>query len=122
MEESKAAPVQINMALIRKVHAPALRRAVAIATEEAEEKESSRPSLNGAEIEAEAVLQLKSLRLDGLNIAAIDNLEPFDACEELYLAHNSIRTIENLDLLGNLKILSLQYNRIISKPLTDSTT
>ena len=63
------------MALIRKVHAPALRRAVAIATEEAEEKESSRPSLNGAEIEAEAVLQLKRLRLDGLNIAAIDNLQ-----------------------------------------------
>ena len=44
--------------------------------------------------EAEALLQLRALQLDHQGLEAIDGLEPFDRCEELYLDHNSIRIIQ----------------------------
>ena len=88
--ESSAAkkPTAISMQLIRKEHASAIRRSVAVAAGEEENEDAAEPgssSSSSAEAEAAAVLQLKCLRLEGLDIAEIDNLEPFDEARELYL-------------------------------------
>lgn len=69
---------KMNTALIKAIH----------------KREINQISLDLNISETEAILSLKSLQLDGQNIAQIEHLELFDQVEELYLHHNCIQKIE----------------------------
>lgn len=62
--------------------------------------------------ETSALLKKKVLRLDWLNIGRIENLEALSHVQELYLQHNLIETIENLDDHAELRFLALAGNKI----------
>lgn len=64
------------------------------------------------ELEIDALLHKKTLRLDWLNIGKIENLDAFTHVQELYLQHNLLRAIENLDNHEHLSFLALGGNRI----------
>ena len=66
-----------------------------------------------AEEQAEKLLKLTHIHLDRENIVMIDNLaEYLGPITNLYLQHNLIERIENLDFLKSLKFLVLANNRI----------
>jgi Leucine-rich repeat (LRR) protein len=66
-----------------------------------------------AEEQAEKLLKLTHIHLDRENIVMIDNLaEYLGPITNLYLQHNLIERIENLEFLTNLKFLVLSNNRI----------
>jgi len=81
---AKMAATRLTMKLIKATHATNIAAALAAA------------SVNGSEAktEAAAVSELSALRLSGLGLGAIENLEPFDRCEALYLDHNEIIDLE----------------------------
>lgn len=65
------------------------------------------------EIKANKLLQLTHIHLDRENIDEIDNLvEYLGDITNLYLQHNLIKKIENLDFFLNLKFLTLSHNQI----------
>jgi hypothetical protein len=76
---------RITMKLIREVHRSEL---MAI------QKRESDSGKNDAENETEALLGLTALRLEGLRVKKIENIEPFDKCMEIYLHQNRISTVE----------------------------
>jgi len=78
------AETRLTMKLIKATHATDIAAALAATSE------------NGGEVktEAAAVSELSALRLSGLGLRAIENLEPFDRCEALYLDHNEMSDIE----------------------------
>ncbi|KAH7491761.1 hypothetical protein KRP22_002773 [Phytophthora ramorum] len=89
-------PVQLSMRVIR--------GSVALAKE---------PKLREEEdMEIDALLRKKVLRLDWLDIGQIENLDAFTHVEELYLQCNLIETIEGLDDHDQLTFLALAGNRI----------
>jgi Leucine-rich repeat (LRR) protein len=66
-----------------------------------------------AEEQAEKLLKLTHIHLDRENIVMIDNLaEYLGPITNLYLQHNLIERIENLEFLTNLKFLVLSNNQI----------
>lgn len=65
------------------------------------------------EIKANQLLKLTHIHLDREGIDEIDNLvEYLGDIRNLYLQHNLIRRIENLDFFKNLKFLVLSNNKI----------
>ncbi|RNA22986.1 leucine-rich repeat-containing 46 [Brachionus plicatilis] len=65
------------------------------------------------EIKANQLLKLTQIHLDRENIDEIDNLvEYLGDIRNLYLQHNLIRKIENLEFFKNLKFLVLSNNKI----------
>lgn len=62
----------------------------------------------------EAVLALETLRLEGMGIAVLENLECFTRCRSLYLRGNCISKIENLDVLPHLTFVDLSHNSVQS--------
>eukprot|EP01041_Mallomonas_annulata_P001559 gene1559-3014_t len=69
----------------------------------------------GLHLSVEELLTLQVVRLEGLNITKIDNLEPFDDLQEIYLKNNRIKIIENLEFLIKLRVLDLSFNLIRSE-------
>lgn len=65
----------------------------------------------GIEDETE-LLNITTLRLSWQGITHIDGLELYSNVRDLYLQHNQIATIENLDVLPNLEFLALGSNKI----------
>ncbi len=66
-----------------------------------------------AEKQADMLFKLTHIHLDRENIFEIDNLaEYLGPITNLYLQHNLIRKIENLEFLTNLKFLVLSNNQI----------
>jgi Leucine-rich repeat (LRR) protein len=64
-------------------------------------------------IHAQNILKLTHVHLDRENINLIDNLAEFlGPVTNLYLQHNLIEKIENLEFLTKLKILLLSHNHI----------
>lgn len=63
---------------------------------------------------------LKVIRLNKQGIDLIDNLEVFSHIEELHLADNVIRRIENIGFLSRLHLLDLSNNLITSDSLISS--
>ncbi|XP_062588425.1 SH3 domain-binding protein 5-like [Saccostrea cucullata] len=88
-------PVRLSLHLIVKRHLPP------------EVKDSSHEKI------LEALQKITHLRLDRENISDIDGLELLsDKVTNIYLQHNQIRRIENLECLRNLKFLTLSGNQI----------
>ena len=75
--------------------------------------ENKKDVLQAADSKAEQLLKLTHIHLDRENIGKIDNLaEYLGPVTNLYLQHNLIKRIENLELLGKLAFLTLSNNRI----------
>ncbi|XP_063815713.1 leucine-rich repeat-containing protein 46 isoform X2 [Pseudophryne corroboree] len=72
------------------------------------------PSLqcNTHESLSQALLRLRTVRLDREGITALRDLEMVNQTHSLYLQKNHIKKIENLDVLKNLRFLSLSGNQI----------
>ena len=58
----------------------------------------------------EQLFNTKILRLNDEAIGAIDDLEMFTALQRLYLHHNQIRVIENMEFHPALRLLSINNN------------
>ena len=70
-----------------------------------------------------SIYDIESLRIIKLNnqgIESIDNLEVFSHIEELHLAGNKIKRIENVDFLCRLHLLDLSNNFITGESLNSS--
>ena len=63
---------------------------------------------------------LQVIRLNNKGIDLIDNLEVFSNIEELHLAGNKIKRIENIDFLSRLHLLDLSNNLITGESLNSS--
>jgi len=96
----------ITTSLIKSIHGPELRRLLCGNGGDGEGKAAGdgggRDADGGVDCRAAAaaLLNLRALRLDGQELEGMDGLEPFDNCEELYLQHNRIATIEVPHLLS----------------------
>ncbi|XP_075033116.1 leucine-rich repeat-containing protein 46 isoform X4 [Mixophyes fleayi] len=64
------------------------------------------------EASSQALLRLRTVRLDREGITALRDLEMVNQTQSLYLQKNQIKKIENLDVLKNLRFLILSGNRI----------
>jgi hypothetical protein len=66
------------------------------------------------DLKAKKLLKLTHIRLDRENLGEIDNLaEYLNDVTHLYLQHNIIKKIENLEFLKNLTFLVLSNNQIV---------
>lgn len=76
-------------------------------------EEEDQPVGNLADLKAQQLLKLTHIHLDRENIDEIDNLaEYLGDITHLYLQHNLITKIENLEFFQNLKFLVLSNNQI----------
>ncbi len=64
------------------------------------------------ELNADNLDQYLTLRLSGLDIEEIDNLEIFSHIKELNLSNNKIERIENVGFMAKLELLDLSNNII----------
>lgn len=75
--------------------------------------DEKKPKKLDTDEQAEQLLKLTHIHLDRENIIAIDNLaEYLGPITNLYLQHNLINKIENLEFLTNLKFLVISHNQI----------
>jgi len=58
------------------------------------------------------LLAATTLQLSWLGLTHIDGLELYSHVRDLYLQHNAIRVVENLDVLPQLEFLALGSNRL----------
>ncbi|XP_069607821.1 leucine-rich repeat-containing protein 46 [Ranitomeya imitator] len=61
---------------------------------------------------SQALLHLRTVRLDREGITTLKNLEVVKEVHSLYLQENLIKKIENIDVLKNLCFLSLSWNKV----------
>ncbi|KAM3923023.1 leucine-rich repeat-containing protein 46 [Leptodactylus fuscus] len=61
---------------------------------------------------SQALLHLRTVRLDREGITTLKNLEMVKEVQSLYLQENQIKNIENVDVLKNLRFLNLSWNKV----------
>ena len=62
----------------------------------------------------ESLLHTSHIRLAGLGLTALDNLECLGRVTHVYLQRNALTTLDGLECLVDLRVLDVSHNRLTS--------